>query len=268
MTPPSPFLCACRYQARLFGRSLLDIRGGRRALLKALERSLEHLQATRVDLYQVTKPSPLYWGGEKALFEALAQAKRMRLLDNVGLVGYAGEEELRRAQARAKEFGVDVKSNSFELSLANPAAALLDGTVDACKRLGLVPFANRPLAGGLAAGTYTMMDPNGGRSRKPRYSFPELEPLYPVHKALRETAGKYSDKLGKRVGTAQVSINWVRAKGAIPLVGVKTAEQARDMVEATKWDLEPEDEAALDRVALEVYGKRKKIKEALAKARH
>jgi len=262
-----PFIATC-YQARLFGRNLLDVRGGRRALLRALERSLEHLQATRVDLYQVTKPGPLYWGGEKALFEALAQAKRMRLLDHVGLVGYAGEAELRRARDRAKQFGLDVKSNSFELSLANPAPALLDGTVAACQKLGIVAFANRPLAGGLAAGTYTMMNPNGGRSRKPRYGFAELEPLYPVHKALREMAGKYGDKLGKRVGTAQVSINWVRAKGAIPLVGVKNAEQARDMVEATKWDLEPEDEALLDRVALEVYGTRRKIKEILQKARH
>lgn len=216
----------------------------------------------------MTKPGPLYWGGEKALFEALGQAKRMRLLDHVGLIGYTSEEELTRAKTRAKEFGVDVKSNSFELSLANPSAALLDGTVDACRRLGIVPFANRPLAGGLVSGVYTMMDPNGGRSRKPRYSFPELEPLYPVHKALKEVAEKYSNKLGKRVGTAQVSINWVRAKGAVPLVGVKTAEQARDMVEATKWDLDPEDEKALDRVALEVYSKRKRIKEVLAKARH
>ncbi len=262
-----PFI-ATSYQARLFGRNLADIRGGRRALMKALERSLEALQATRIDLYQVTKPSRLYWGGEKAVFEALAQAKRMRLIDNVGLVGYTTEDELRRAKDTARQFGVDIKSNSFELSLANPSAALFDGTIEACKKLGVVPFANRPLAGGLAAGTYSMMDPSGGRSRKPRYTFPDLEPLYPVHKALREMATKYTEKSGKRVGTAQVSINWVRAKGAIPLVGVKNAAQAKDMVEAAKWDLEPEDVKELDQVALDTYKKRRKINELIAKARH
>jgi aryl-alcohol dehydrogenase-like predicted oxidoreductase len=235
--------------------------------MKALERSLESLQATRVDLYQVTKPGPLYWGGEKAIFEALGQAKRLRLLDHVGLVGYNTEEELRRAKDTAKQFGVDVKSNSFELSLANPSAALFDGTIEACKKMGIVPFANRPLAGGLASGAYTMMDPSGGRSRKPRYTFPDLEPLYPVHKALREMATKYTEKLGKRVGTAQVSINWVRAKGAIPLVGVKNANQARDMVEATKWDLDEADVKTLDEVAMDTFKKRRKINELIAKAR-
>jgi len=261
-----PFI-ATSYQAKLFGKGLLDIRGGRRAVLKALEHSLEALQATRVDLYQVTKPGPLYWGGEKAIFEALAQAKRMRLLDNVGVVGYLNEDDLRRAKDTAKSFGIDIKSNSFELSLANPAAALVDGTVAACKKMNIVPFANRPLAGGLAAGTYTMMDPSGGRSRKPRYTFPDLEPLYPIHKALREQATKYTEKLGKRVNTAQVSINWVRAQGVIPLVGVKTAAQAKDMVEAAKWDLEPEDVKELSQVALDTYKKRRKITEMLAKAR-
>jgi hypothetical protein len=67
-----------------------------------------------------------------------------------------------------------------------------------------VTFATRPLAGGLGAGTYTMMDPTGGRSRRPRYSFQDLEPIYPVHKALKETATKVSEKLKKRVSTAQV----------------------------------------------------------------
>lgn len=43
------------YQARPFGSSITDIRGGRRALIRALEKSLEHLQATRIDLYQVSK---------------------------------------------------------------------------------------------------------------------------------------------------------------------------------------------------------------------
>ena len=140
------------------------------------------------------------------------------------MIGYTSEQDLRNAKDKAKQFGLDLKSNSFELSLANPSA-LLDKTIEACNKLGLVAFANRPLAGGLAAGTYTMMDPTGGRSRKPRYTFPDLEPLYPVHKALKEVANKCSDRLGKRVGTAQVSINWVRAKGAIPIVGVKNADQ-------------------------------------------
>lgn len=128
-----------------------------------------------------------------------------------------------------------------------------------------VTFATRPLGGGLAAGTYTMMDPTGGRSRKPRYSFSDLEPLYPVHKALKELAGKYTDKLKKRVAPVQVSLNWVRAKGAIPLAGVKTEAQARELVEASKWELDEADVRELDDVALATYGKRGKIAQLLKK---
>ena len=40
------------------------------------------------------------------------------------------------------------------------------------------------------------------------------------------------------------------------------------MVEASKWDLEGEEVATLDEVALEVYKKRRKIVEVLQKARH
>lgn len=41
---------------------------------------------------QVTRPSKLYWGGEKAVFEALGNAKRMRLVDHVGLIGYKADQ--------------------------------------------------------------------------------------------------------------------------------------------------------------------------------
>jgi hypothetical protein len=49
------------------------------------------------------------------------------------------------------------------------------------------------------SGQYTMMDPTGGRNRKPRYTWQQLEPLYPVHKALKDMAAKYTEKLSKRV---------------------------------------------------------------------
>ena len=133
---------------------------------------------------------------------------------------------------------------------------------------GDCPFCQPTAGGGIGFGLlHHDRTPGGRRSRKPRYTFPDLEPLYPVHKVLREMATKYTEKLGKRVETAQVSINWVRAKGAIPLVGVKNANQARDMVDATKWDLDEADVKTLDEVAMDTFKKRRKINELIAKAR-
>lgn len=160
-------------------------------------------------------------------------------------------------------FGVELKSNSFELSLANPGP-LLDGTIDACKKAGMTPFAYRPLGGGLTTGLYTMLDPAGGLMRKPRYTFSDLEPYYPIHKLLKEMAAKYMERLGKRVSAAQVSLNWVRAKGAVPIVGIKNAQQAIEVNEAIKWDLDAEDVAELEQVAFDVYRKRRRIRELLS----
>ena len=162
----------------------------------------------------------------------------------------------------AQGFGIELKSNSFELSLANPLA-IVDGTIEACKKAGMTPFAHRPLGGGLVNGLYTILDPSGGMTRKPRYNFNELEPYFPIHKVLKQMSSKYMEKLGKRVSPAQVSLNWVRAKGAIPIIGIKTPQQAIETNDAIQWDLDPEDVSELDTVALEVYRKRKRIKELL-----
>jgi hypothetical protein len=36
-----------------------------------------------------------------------------------------------------------------------------------------------------------------------------------------------------------VAINWCRAKGAVPIVGVKTLQQAKDNLACLSWDLKP-----------------------------
>ena len=51
---------------------------------------------------------------------------------------------------------------------------------------------------------------------------------------------------------AQVAINWVIAKGAIPIPGVKTLEQAQQNIEAANWSLSDTDVALLDRLSDQV----------------
>jgi len=87
--------------------------------------------------------------------------------------------------------------------------AAIDGTIESCIKNGMTPFASRPLGGGVVNGLYTILDPAGGLTRKPRYTFNELEPYYPIHKLLKELSSKYMERLGKRISPAQVSLNWV-----------------------------------------------------------
>lgn len=50
---------------------------------------------------------------------------------------------------------------------------------------------------------------------------------------------------------AQVALRWIIEKGAVPIPGAKNADQARQNAGALGWSLDPDDAAAIDRVALE-----------------
>jgi len=49
---------------------------------------------------------------------------------------------------------------------------------------------------------------------------------------------------------AQVAINWVICKGAVPLVGVKNEKQVEDNAGALGWRLSAEEVKELDKVSL------------------
>jgi diketogulonate reductase-like aldo/keto reductase len=50
---------------------------------------------------------------------------------------------------------------------------------------------------------------------------------------------------------SQVALNWLIAKGAVPIPGAKNRKQAEENAGALGWSLTDEDMAALDRAALE-----------------
>jgi aryl-alcohol dehydrogenase-like predicted oxidoreductase len=49
---------------------------------------------------------------------------------------------------------------------------------------------------------------------------------------------------------SQVALNWVIAKGAVPIPGAKSAAQAQENAGALGWRLDADDLAALDEAAL------------------
>jgi pyridoxine 4-dehydrogenase len=48
-----------------------------------------------------------------------------------------------------------------------------------------------------------------------------------------------------------VALRWIIEKGAVPIPGAKNAAQAEQNAGALGWALDPDDAAAIDRVALE-----------------
>jgi len=98
----------------------------------------------------------------------------------------------------------------------------------------------------MLTGKYTPDNPPPG-PRGRRYDGEFLTGLQPLIEKLREIGAAHGGKT-----PAQVAVNWVIAKGAVPIPGVKNARQAEDNVGALGWALAKVDVAALDVVARRV----------------
>jgi diketogulonate reductase-like aldo/keto reductase len=46
-----------------------------------------------------------------------------------------------------------------------------------------------------------------------------------------------------------VALNWVISKGAVPIVGMKSAEEVKENLGSLGWEMSPQDIAELDRVS-------------------
>ncbi|KAG5185354.1 NADP-dependent oxidoreductase domain-containing protein [Tribonema minus] len=229
-------------------------RAGRRAVVKALQRSLDRLGLAYVDLYSLHFPTGRYIGGLGALAEGLAQARERGLCRHVGVCNMNGAQaSVRDFKEKLAKFDVPLIANQIEYSLADQTAAE-DGTIAECKRQGILVFAHTPLGRGLATGVNTASDPTGGRPGAPRYVFRDLEPLLPVHQALAAVATMASSRLSqdesapirKVTTTQQISINYIRAKGLVPLPGITNRKQALEVAGCLGWRLNGEEVEMLD----------------------
>lgn len=210
----------------------------RASLLKALRASLERLGLPRVDLYQVHWPLPPV--PVETWMDAMADAVEAGLVRAVGVSNFT-EAQMRRAHAALARRGVVLASNQVEFSLLHRRPER-SGLLAACRELGVSLIAYSPLAQGVLTGKYGPDHPPGGFRRR-RYGRSALLRAEPVLSALRAIA----ERRGRT--PAQVALNWVICKGAIPIPGAKDARQARQNAGALGWRLGDDEVAALDAAA-------------------
>jgi aryl-alcohol dehydrogenase-like predicted oxidoreductase len=206
------------------------------ALLSKLRASLARLGLERVDLYQMHWPfRPLsidLWAS------ALADAVEAGLTRSVGVSNYNSAQMLRAHSALSKR-GIPLASNQVEFHLLNRRVEN-NGLLKLCRELGVTLIAYSPLAKGLLTGKYTPQTrPPGLRSYLFRRA--RLGKIQPLIQLMRDI-GKAHD--GKP--PAQVALNWVMSKGAVPIPGAKNAKQAQENAAALGWRLAEAEIAALD----------------------
>ena len=234
------------------------VRIGRQAVVEAARASISRLGIGALDIYSLHAPLP-YVGGKRALYEGLAEVYDLGLCSGIGLCNVGGEQ-LREAHRELRALGVPLVSNQIKYSILNIEREL-DGTIETCLELGVAPIAHTPLAGGLATAysAQTVTKRSGRRGRIGRYHTSQLVTLSRVYEAMSavgEEACKMPD--GPRSET-EVALNFVRAKGCVPIPGVNTAEQALDVANALDWSMDLGQVEALSEQAVLLHSRRREL---------
>jgi aryl-alcohol dehydrogenase-like predicted oxidoreductase len=207
------------------------------ALMKSLRASLERLKMPWVHLYQIH--GPISVRSHAAMATALAAAHRAGLVKAVGVSNYS-EKEMRAIHAALAKYGIPLASNQIELSLLRTMPES-NGLLRACQELGVVVLAYSPIGQGRLTGKYSAGNPPPGKRQFSDYPMAEIEPLVAE---LRRIGARYAGKT-----PAQVALNWVICKGAVPIPGAKNQQQAEQNAGALGWRLSTEDVQLLDRVS-------------------
>jgi aryl-alcohol dehydrogenase-like predicted oxidoreductase len=211
----------------------------KQSLLASLRASLDRLQLECVDLLQIHGPISLR--GHSAMADALAAAHSEGLVKAVGVSNYSAKET-RAIDAALRSRGLRLATNQIEYSLLRTRPEST-GVIDACKELGVVPLAYSPIGQGRLTGKYSAANPPPG---KRTFSAHPMEKVDQIVAELRRVGDAHDGKT-----PSQVALNWLMAKGAVPIPGAKNAKQATDNAGALGWSITPDERKALDAVALE-----------------
>jgi aryl-alcohol dehydrogenase-like predicted oxidoreductase len=220
----------------------LPYRFTRRSVVRALRGSLERLGLEQVDLYQLHWPSPLV--PFNTHLDGLAMTVQAGLAKQVGVSNYSLDQTIRASKVLGRE-GVSLASNQVDYSLLERRVEKT-GLLDHCKEKGIRLIAYSPLGKGLLTGKYTLEAPPP-EPRGRRYAG-ILSRLPALINLLKEVGLGHGDKT-----PAQVALNWVICKGALPIPGAKTAAQATENVGALGWRLTPAEVQALDDASDKLY---------------
>ncbi len=216
-------------------------RWSRRSLLSALRASLDRLRLEALDVYQIHWPTPLM--SVEKLAEGLALCVEAGLTRTVGVSNF-DESYMLRAYSTLAQHNVPLASNQVHYSLLNRRVEK-SGLLARCAELGIRVIAYSPLEMGLLTGKYgTDNPPPGNRGTRYVHLIPRIAPLLKLMTEIGQDHG------GK--ANAQVALNWIICKGALPIPGAKNADQALQNAGALGWELTVEEVAKLEAASDEV----------------
>jgi aryl-alcohol dehydrogenase-like predicted oxidoreductase len=207
-------------------------------LRSALEGSLKRLGLRKIDLYQIHWPTRFSSIG--IWMEALADAASDGLIGAAGVSNYT-PDQVRTASATLAKRGLPLASVQVRFSLIHRTPER-NGMLPLCRELGATLLAYSPLAMGILSGKYESGGLPAGQARQ-AITRARLDSLKPLTGVMREIGSGH----GKT--PSQVALNWVIAKGAVPVAGARSGAQATENAGALGWALGEDEIRALEEAA-------------------
>ena len=251
----------------------LSVRSAGVSVRAAVDQTLEDMGSAYLDLLlvgpRIQRRGPLSTVDLKvALAVGNLQKVARGSVDDVGVANIGGGRALRHAHALFEQRGLRLVACAVDFSILNKKATW-DGTLEVAKELDITVLARSPLCRGLASGKYHLGNPTGGEpgdtnvfGATPLWRKRALNRVKNVHEALRNVASQVSARLSEdaragaskgqaatKVTTAQVALQWIIAKGAVPLPAVKFEKHADEILGCRNWFLTQEEVDILDKVA-------------------
>ncbi|KAH7631442.1 NADP-dependent oxidoreductase domain-containing protein [Sordaria sp. MPI-SDFR-AT-0083] len=205
---------------------------------KTLKSSLERLELDYVDIYLVHGPT--HPQSIKAVAEGLAKCAKEGLTRTVGVANYPNEKVLEMKAALA-EHGIPLATNQVEFSILRRWPEV-QGEIKACTVNGMDFQGYSAIANGRLTGKYTVENPPPKSYRFSSYPMEDIQETLAVLEKIAKARGK---------ARASVALNYNISKGALPVVGIRNPEQARQAIDALGWRLSEEEMIELDRVSVE-----------------
>ena len=213
----------------------------KKALIRALKKSLQRLCLPKIDLYQLHSSDNM----EKWL-DAIADAYHEGLIKAVGVSNFY-PEEVKKAYEILDNRGIKLASVQMHYSLLYRKHEI-NGLLDLTKKLDVSFLGYMVLEQGTLTGKYSPANPPRGIWRRLEYRKKTLEKIQPLVSTMRKIGQKYGDK-----SPAQVAINYVLGKGIIPIIGVRKASHLRSNLEVLDWSLDKQDVQRLDEITAASY---------------
>jgi aryl-alcohol dehydrogenase-like predicted oxidoreductase len=210
----------------------------RSSIISALRASLARLGLENVALYQIHWPTPLL--GVETMMEGMLTCVEAGLTRAL-VVSNFSQTDMLGAYAMLARHNVPLASNQVHYSLLERRVEK-NGLLARCHELGIRLIAYSPLEMGLLTGKYSPANPPPA-SRTLRY-VSLLGRIAPLLKLMTKVGQDHGGK-----SNAQVALNWVLAKGALPIPGAKTQAQALQNAGALGWKLTDDEVADLDRAS-------------------